>query len=144
MFESLPPHQMFLNLATQEILLINMPKPTGPTNPILSGFIKELRTRGHTEKINFLIEMADRLSVPERIRPEVNLSKIERLAAEGETVLVPGKVLSSGDLTKKINVAALNFSVAAEEKILKSGGRAFTLKELAEKNPTGKNVKILV
>ena len=121
-----------------------MPKPTGPTNPLLSAFISELRTRGHTERINFLLEMADRLSAPERIRAEVNVGKIEMLSAEGETVVVPGKVLSSGELTKKVNVAALKFSPLAEEKILKAGGRAFDLKELVEKNPAGTKVKILV
>ncbi len=121
-----------------------MPKPTGPTNPLLSAFIQELKARGHTERIGFLNELADRLAGPERIRPEVNVGKIERLSAEGETVVVPGKVLSSGELTKKVNVAALNFSAGAEEKILKAGGKAMDLKELVEKNPAGKGMKILV
>ncbi len=121
-----------------------MPKPTGPTNPLLSAFIQELKARGHTERLGFLLEMADRLSAPERIRAEVNVGKIERLSAAGETVVVPGKVLSSGNLTKKVNVAALKFSPAAEEKILKAGGKALLLQELVEKNPKGKDLKILV
>lgn len=121
-----------------------MPKPTGPTNPLLAAFIRELRQRGHTEKIGFLQEMAGRLSTPERIRAEVNLGKIERFAKDGDTIVVPGKVLSAGEITKKVNVAALNFSAAAEEKILKAGGKAMQLQELVEKNPTGKNLKILV
>ena len=121
-----------------------MPKPTGPTNPLLSAFIKELKVRGHTERIGFLQELADRLQKPERIRAEVNLGKIERFSEAGETIVVPGKVLAAGELTKKLNIAALNFSAGAEEKILKAGGKAFTLQELIEKNPKGKDLKILV
>ena len=120
-----------------------MPKPTGPTNPVLVGLIEDLKAAGHKHNVPFAIKLAEELSKPERIKVEVNLTRIERNANKGETIVVPGKVLGDGELKKPLTIAAANFSMSALEKISKAGGKALTLSELIEKNPKGTDVKIL-
>ena len=120
-----------------------MPKPTGPTNPIVKSLIEDIRKLGYKENSKFLISLAKRLNKPRRIRPSVNLAKINRYSREGETVVVPGKVLSYGSLKKKLTIAALDFSKAAEEKIKKSGGMAILIEELVKENPKGNNTRII-
>ena len=63
---------------------------------------------------------------------------------EGESVVVPGKVLSDGKLDHKVTVAALGFSKNAEAKIVNAGSEAISIAELAERNPKGSNVKIML
>jgi len=121
-----------------------MPKRTGPTNPILRKLIEDIRNKGHKEKIPFLIEVAKKLEKSRRKRPEVNLSKLNRVCKDNETVIVPGKVLSSGTLKKPLTVAAANFSMTAVEKIQKAGGKAISIRELTENNPKGTNVRIVI
>jgi len=120
-----------------------MPKPTGPTNLVLRTLIKEMRSRGHKEKNNFLLDLADKLERPTRKRAEVTLSKLNRVCKENDTVVVPGKVLN-GILEKPLNVAAFNFSAHAKRNIEKAGGKVLTIKELFHKNPKGSNVRIVV
>ena len=119
-------------------------KPTGPTNPILKELIEKIRSQGYKENIPFLIELAKKLETPRRRRPEVNLSKLNRVCKDNETIVVPGKVLSSGILKKPLTVAAASFSLKAIEKIEKSGGKAITIKELLRDNPKGKNVRVVI
>jgi len=87
--------------------------------------------------------VASDLERPRRIRRLVNLSRINRYTQEGETALVPGKVLGDGALEKKVNVAAFHFSNSAKEKIKAAGGSAWSIQELAEKNPEAKGVRLI-
>jgi large subunit ribosomal protein L18e len=119
-------------------------KRTGPTNPILKKLIEELRNQGYKEKIPFLIEIAKKLEKSRRKRPEVNLSKLNRVCKENETVIIPGKVLSSGILKKPLTVAAASFSMSAIEKIQKAGGKTISIRELIKNNPKGTNVRIVI
>ncbi|MBN2202669.1 MAG: 50S ribosomal protein L18e [Candidatus Aenigmarchaeota archaeon] len=121
-----------------------MPKPTGPTNPIMKKLIEDIKSQGYKENVPFLLEMAKRLEKSKRSKPEVNLSQLERVCKENETVVVPGKVLSSGILKKTLNVAAASFSMAAVEKITNAGGKTISIKELIKNNPKGTNVRIVV
>lgn len=121
-----------------------MSKPTGPTNPILVKLIEELREKGYKEKIPFLIEIAKKLETSSRVRPEVNLTKLDKICKENETVIVPGKVLSTGNLKKPLTVAAASFSMSSIEKIQKAGGKVLSIKELVESNPKGTNVRIVI
>ena len=121
-----------------------MPKPTGPTNPILKSLIEEIRTQGYKENIPFLIKLAEELETPTRKRTEVNLSKLNRVCKENEIVIVPGKVLSSGFLKKPLKIAAVNFSMMSIDKIHKAGGKAMSIKELIKENPKGKDVRIVI
>ena len=119
-----------------------MPRPTGPTNPIVSGLAATLRERGHREKIDFMIALADKISTQTRRRPSISLTKLSRISKDSETVVVPGKVLD-GILDKKITIAALSFSTKAMAGINKAGGHAITVDELIEKNPKGTGVRIV-
>ncbi len=120
-----------------------MPKPTGPSNPMLRSTIADLRSKGYKEKINFLLAIADKLEKPTRAKVEVSLSKLERLCAPKESIVVPGKILSSGALNKPLNIYACSFSKEAKSKIEKSGGKVFSINELLEKNPKGTNIRII-
>jgi len=119
-------------------------KKTGPTNPILKKLIEDIRNQGYKEKIPFLIEIAKKLEKSRRKKPEVNLSKLNRVCKENETVIVPGKVLSSGILKKPLTVVAASFSMSAIEKIQKAGGKAISIRELIKDNPKGTNVRIVI
>ncbi len=121
-----------------------MPKPTGPTNPLLGQMIAGLREKGHKEKEDFLLRLAELLERPERIRAEVNLSRIDRNTSKGETVVVPGRVLAGGTMTKPVHVAAAFFSAAAKQGIEDAKGSAMSIPELIAKNPKGTGVRILV
>jgi len=121
-----------------------MPKPTGPTNPIIAAMIEDIRNRGYREKIPFLIKLAEELETPRRQRAEVDLSKLNRVCKENETVVVPGKILSSGILKKPLRVAAASFSMSAIEAIQKSGGKVLSIEDLIKENPKGTNVKIVI
>ena len=73
----------------------------------------------------------------------MNVSKIDRYAAEGETILVPGKVLGTGVIDRAVRVAALNFSAQAADKITGANGTCMTIEELLNDNPKGSRVRIL-
>ncbi|MHC1592360.1 MAG: 50S ribosomal protein L18e [Candidatus Helarchaeales archaeon] len=83
------------------------------------------------------------LSKKNRNRIEVNLFHINKHSKKNETILVPGKVLSDGELDHEIEIAAYAFSKNAREKLLKSKCTVLSIRELYEKNPSGKNVKIM-
>lgn len=113
---------------------------TGPTNKHTVRLIATMEKTGRKQKAAIWVRAAQLLSRPTRQRVEVNLSK---LVPYSGTVLVPGKVLSTGNGTKA-TVAAFAFSQAARDKIVKAGGKAVSIEELIESNPTGKNVKLVI
>ena len=120
-----------------------MPKPTGPTNPILRKLLRQLRSKGKETNAPVWRDLAGRLSKPRRSRAEVNLSHLNRHCGQGCIAVVPGKVLGAGRLDHPICVAAFKFSRTARRKILEAGGKALTIQQLLEQNPEGKNVMII-
>jgi len=86
--------------------------------------------------------VASDLEKPTRKKRIVNIYKIEKYAQDNEVVVVPGKVLGTGELTKKVTVAAYNFSDEAYKKI-KERGNPLSIKELLEKNPQGKKIRLM-
>ncbi len=116
-----------------------MPRPTGPTNPVIRELVARLRQR----REGVWRRAAELLSRPTRRRVEVNLSKINRYGDKG-VLLVPGVVLASGTLEKPVTVSALRFSAEARRKITEAGGRALGVEQLLEENPEGKGVIILI
>ncbi|HLC90426.1 MAG TPA: 50S ribosomal protein L18e [Candidatus Nanoarchaeia archaeon] len=114
---------------------------TGPTNYQLLELLKEIEPKARVS--NLWRRVSDDLKKPTRQRREVNVYKIDRYARDGETILVPGKVLSVGELSKKVDVAALKFSSGASKKITQAKGQVLSIKQLLEKNPEGKKVRIL-
>lgn len=113
------------------------------SNPLINDLIHNLKKQANEKNANIWKDIAKRFEKPSRNWPEVNLYKISKNVNEKETALIPGKVLSTGDLDKKITIAAWKFSSGAEEKIKKAGGKSISIQELMDKNPDGKNIRIL-
>jgi large subunit ribosomal protein L18e len=113
------------------------------TNPRLTSLISLLKTTSRENEVNIWRDIADRLEAPSKNYAEVNLSKINRYAANGETIIVPGKVLGTGMLEMSVRVAALNFSEAASEKIREAQGECMSIEQLVSANPKGSKVRIL-
>ena len=70
-------------------------------------------------------------------------SLMEKYGKGGKLDLSKFKILGNGELSKKVDVAALNFSAGASKKISDANGQILTIKELLQKNPDGKNVRIV-
>ncbi|MCD6514209.1 MAG: 50S ribosomal protein L18e [Candidatus Asgardarchaeia archaeon] len=120
-----------------------MVKVTGPTDPNVRLLITRLRKASIEHGAEIWRTVSKILLRPRRIRPEVNISKINRYTKKGDIVLVPGKVLGSGELDHPVTVAALSFSERAKEKILNAKGKVLTIDELIALNPKGKNVILM-
>ena len=115
-------------------------KRTGPTNPELSNLIEELRQLSLSQNVSFWKRIAKDLAKPTRQRRNINLSRINRYTESNDTVVIPGKVLGTGEPNEKVTVAAWQFSQSAKEKLKNN----LTIKELMEKNPKAKKLKIIV
>jgi large subunit ribosomal protein L18e len=113
------------------------------TNPRLASLISLLKNTSRENEVNIWRDIADRLEAPSKNYAEVNLSKINRYAANGETIIVPGKVLGSGMLEMSVRIAALNFSESASEKIREAEGECMSIEQLISANPKGSKVRIL-
>ena len=147
-FKSCPPHHLRRlirksNKMCQSLKVPKMPRPTGPTNPVLRRLVRELRAAGKKQRVRLWIDLAERLERPRRARAEVNLSQLSRYSGEGNTIVVPGKVLAAGKLNHAIFVAAFKFSGAARRKITTAGGKTLTIQQLVEQNPNGKDVRLM-
>ncbi|MCY3412978.1 MAG: 50S ribosomal protein L18e [Candidatus Heimdallarchaeota archaeon] len=117
----------------------------GPTNPEVASLIYELRKASNTHEAPIWRAISKKLGKPRRLRPEVNISKINRYTegTEFKTVLIPGKVLGAGEITHPVTVAAISVSQSAKEKIEKAKGKVITISDLVKENPKGKGVRIL-
>jgi large subunit ribosomal protein L18e len=120
-----------------------VPNPTGPSNVELRLLIRFLRKASAQTGAAIWRYVADILEKPRRSRVSVNLSKIDRYAADNDVVIVPGKVLGSGELRKRVTIAAFKFSKDAASKIKMVGGDAINISELVKKNPKGTGAKII-
>jgi large subunit ribosomal protein L18e len=118
-------------------------KKVKATNPELVKLIQDLKKKSRENKTELWRSMAERLSASNRSRVAVNVSRLNRYTKEGETVAVPGKVLGAGKADHPMTVAAFAFSDVAKAKILKAKGKCLSIGDLMEKNPTGKNVKLM-
>lgn len=114
------------------------------SNPNLISLIYNLRKQSYEEGVAIWKDVAVKLEKPTRNHAEVSIEHINKHTEEGEAVVVPGKVLSDGKLDHKVTVAALGFSKNAQAKIAKAGSEAISIAELAERNPKGSNVKIML
>lgn len=120
-----------------------MSKTRVPSNPILRRLIRRLRAVGRREEAEVWADLADRLSRSNRSRAEVNVSQLNRYSDKGETVVVPGKVLGSGRLDFPVTVAAFDFSSRARSRIEEAGGEVLSIEGLLDRNPDGKEVRIM-
>lgn len=120
-----------------------MTKRTGPTNPLLTDLIMELKKRSNEQSVNLWKRIALDLEKPTRQRRVVNLSRINRYTKENEIIIVPGKILGSGILSHKLTISAYQLSEQAKEKIEKSGSTIIPLLELSREKPNGKRIRII-
>jgi large subunit ribosomal protein L18e len=87
-----------------------------------------------------LAKLALKTSVSKRV---VNLTQINDVTKEGEVIVVPGKILGTGNVSHKITLSSFSISNSAAKKIIESGGNIINFKEMIEKFPTGKGVRII-
>ena len=73
----------------------------------------------------------------------MNLTQINDVTKEGEVIVVPGKILGTGSVSHKITTSSFSISNSAAKKIIESGGTIISFKEMIEKYPTGKGVRII-
>ena len=118
-------------------------KITRKTNPRIPALISVLKDTARENDAPIWRDMAKRLEIPSRNYAEVNMSKINRHAAENDLVLVPGKVLGAGALGHAVTVAALTFSTTAVDKITNAGGKCMTIEQILEEYPAGSGIRIM-
>ena len=116
----------------------------GPENPLTRETIIFLEKTASKNKAPVWKKVATRLAAARRKRPEVNLYDLEKHCSDNEAVVVPGKVLGIGNVSKKVVVAAQSFSGSAKKKIVEAGGKALSIKKMAEENPKGSKVRVMV
>ncbi len=120
-------------------------KVTGPTELSTQVLIRKLEKLGKSSGKAVWLDLAERLGKPRRIRPSVNLWKLEKMAKKfsGKILLVPGKVLSYGQLNSALTVCALEFSAEASRKISEHKGKALPLDEFISK-PADANAIVII
>ena len=112
-------------------------------NNQLKELVHELRVASATGQGAVWAAVAEDLERPTRKYAAVNLSALARTTKQGETIVVPGKVLGDGEISHAITIAALGFSQSAQAKLKASKATLMTIKELAQKDPKGKTVRII-
>jgi large subunit ribosomal protein L18e len=113
------------------------------TNPELIKLIQDLKKKSRENETEIWLDTAKHLSTSKRKRIAVNVSRLNRYTTSRETIVVPGKVLGAGKISHPMTVGAFAFSDLAKSKILKANGDCLFIRDLMEKNPTGKNVKLM-
>jgi len=102
-----------------------------------------LERAGRQRKAQVWDEAARMLSRPARLKVEVNVGRISRMAGRSAAFFVPGKVLGSGLLDRKVVVGAFAFSETARRKIGENGGSAMSVEQFLKKYPKGKGVRLV-
>jgi large subunit ribosomal protein L18e len=110
---------------------------------LLVELIADLKRSSFEHKAPIWKDIASRLEKPAKSWAEVNLGHVSKHTQKGDTVVIPGKLLGLGSIDKAVTVAAFSFSDSAVSKLKKAGGQNISIRELVEKHPKGKNIKIL-
>ena len=118
-------------------------RETKSTNPELLQLISFLKKQSREKNAAVWHDVAEKLSKPSRKRIAVNLSRVNRHAANSETVVIPGKLLASGSLDHAVTVAAFAASDKAKAKLAAAKAKYLSIAELMEKNPEGSKVRII-
>lgn len=112
-------------------------------NPHLISLVNKLYSLSATGQSGLWRDVARRLELPVKKRAAVNLTKLDRYAAEGETLLIPGKLLGFGRISKKVTVSAYTHSGSAARKLEEAGCTFVSIERLAEANPAGSKIRII-
>ncbi|MFA4946694.1 MAG: 50S ribosomal protein L18e [Candidatus Micrarchaeia archaeon] len=116
-------------------------KKTGPMDIQSRKLIAFLEETGRKNKSGLWTRISLELSKPTRSRCEMNLARLNRITKAGETVAFAGKLLGVGALDHELTIAAFKASASIKGKI--GASKLMTLRELAEKNPTGSGIRIV-
>lgn len=100
--------------------------------------LENLKVKG-----NFWLRVARELEKSSRRQRVVNVSRINRNTKENDIIVVSGKVLGAGSLKHAVIVGAKSFSQTAKKTIEQAKGKCLSIQELAEKYPTGKEIKVI-
>ena len=114
--------------------------PEASTTLKLIAFLEKTGRKNHATVWS---ACAERLRAPARARSEMNLSRLDAVTKEGEIVALPGKLLSDGEMKHSVTVGYFKASKQAIAKLKKAKCDAVPLAKLAERNPSGKKVRIL-
>jgi large subunit ribosomal protein L18e len=122
-----------------------MVKRTGPTSKPTKALVQALEKHSAKQKKAVFETIAEGLNAPTRMRAEVNLHHLQKMAEKNKDkiLVVPGKILGTGEISVAVEVAAFSFSASAKEKISAAKGKVHTLRELMDKNvPANKLVLV--
>jgi large subunit ribosomal protein L18e len=113
------------------------------TNPIVLHMARDLKHASTKNDAPIWSKMAELALKPSSIRRTINVNKINEFTKEGDVIFHPGKVLGMGTISHKITVSSFSISNTATKKITEAGGKIISYKEIIEKFPTGKGIKVL-
>ncbi len=112
-------------------------------NQVVIQMAKELKQASTKNDAPIWLKLAKLALKKSASKRVVNLTQINDVTKEGEVIVVPGKVLGTGNLAHKITISSFSISNSAAKKIIESGGNIIAFKEMIEKFPTGKGVRII-
>lgn len=113
------------------------------TNPIVLHMARDLKHASTKNDAPIWSKMAELALKPSSIRRTINVNEINKFTKDGDVIFHPGKVLGMGTISHKITVSSFSISNTAAKKIIEAGGKIISYKEIIEKFPTGKGVKVL-
>ncbi len=113
------------------------------TNQIVIQMVKELKQASTKNDAPIWLKLAKLALKTSSSKRVVNLTRINDFTKEGEVIVVPGKILGTGNVSHKITISSFSISNSAAKKIIESGGNIISFKEMIEKFPTGKGVRII-
>ena len=116
----------------------------GPEALSTLRLIAFLEKTGRKNKSRVWSACAERLRSPARSRSEMSLARLDAITAEGETVAFPGKLLAAGEVKHSLTIGYFKASKTAVGKLKKAKCEAMPLAKLAERNPSGKKVRIVL
>ena len=113
------------------------------TNQVVIQMVKELKQASTKNDAPIWLKLAKLAMKTSSSKRVVNLTRINDVTKEGEVIVVPGKILGTGNVSHKITLSSFSISNSAAKKIIESGGNIISFKEMIEKFPTGKGVRII-
>ncbi len=113
------------------------------TNQVVIQMVKELKQASTKNDAPIWLKLAKLAMKTSSSKRVVNLTRINDVTKEGEVIVVPGKILGTGNVSHKITLSSFSISNSAAKKITESGGNIISFKEMIEKFPTGKGVRII-
>jgi ribosomal protein L18E len=114
----------------------------GVENIELRKLVAFLEKTGRKNNARVWLDSAKHLSKPSRKKRVVSLDRLEKIVEDGEdSAIVLSKILGNGSFSKN---AVIAFASASKTALTKLGPKAIPLKQFVEKNPSGKNTRIVV